>query len=122
MSFGEFEAFILAGIKKEFVPIYSRLLRHWDMEHAVWPYEVINQLVKKYGPCPEIDELIATRLVEAPGHNGFDQFKELHPLIREWYGDPAASPVYEAAERKLRNLGFDDVDALREVFGIEWGE
>ena len=119
-AFGEFEATILAGISRAFVPCYARLIATCDMEHAVWPYDVIASLVEKYGPCPEIDDLIATRLVEAPGHNGFDQFKELHPRIREWYGDPVASPVYAAAERKYLALGLGDVEGLREVFETDW--
>ncbi len=123
-SLGEFEAMILASANRKYIPFYTRLLRCWDMTHESHQhYQTIGDLARGQGPCPEVDDLITTRLVEAPGLHGFDQFKELYPFICEWYGDLLASPVFAAAREKMRTLGYDpDGDALREVFAGEWDE
>jgi hypothetical protein len=116
---GEFEAMMLAAANRQYVPCYTSLLRHWDMSHGSREqYYTINELVLAHGPCPEVDDLIATRLTEAPGH-GFEQFQELLPKIVEWYGDPLESPVYKCAAQKMERMGVTDHTGLQEVFATE---
>lgn len=118
---GEFEAMMLASGQRHFVPCYTTLLRHWDMEHETpEQHDTINTLVMAHGPCPEIDDLIATRLIEAPGQHGFEQFQELHPKIAEWYGDPLASPVYTCAAAKMAQRGVTNLAPLQEIFATDW--
>jgi nitroreductase len=120
---GEFEAMMLAVANRQYVPCYTSLLRHWDMEHeSREQYDSINDLVMAHGPCPEVDDLIATRLIEAPGQHGFEQFQELHAKIVEWYGDPLESPVYKCAEQKMKQSGVTDHTALQEIFMTDWSD
>lgn len=120
---GEFEAMMLAAANPLYLPCYTSLLRHWDMSHGTREqYDTINELALAHGPCPEVDDLIATRLVEAPGQHGFEQFQELHPKIVEWYGDPLASPVYKCAAQKMERMGVTDLSALQEVFATDWSD
>lgn len=93
---------MLAAANRHYLPYYTSLLRHWDMEHCTREqYDTITELALAHGPCPEVDDLIATRLIEAPGQHGFEQFQELHPKIVERYGDPLESPVHECAAQKM---------------------
>jgi hypothetical protein len=120
---GEFEAMMLAVANRQYVLCYTSLLRHWDMEHeSREQYDSINDLVMAQGPCPEVDDLIATRLIEAPGQHGFEQFQELHAKIVEWYGDPLESPVYKCAEQKMKQSGVTDHTALQEIFTTDWSD
>jgi hypothetical protein len=118
---GEFEAMMLAAANRQYLPCYTSLLRHWDMLHGTsQQYDTINELALAHGPCPEVDDLIATRLTEAPGPHGFEQFQELYPKIVEWYGDPLESPVYKCAEQKMARLGSTNHTALQQVFAGDW--
>jgi len=42
----------------QFVPLYTRLLRLWDISHAVHQRDVITEIVERHGITPETKELI----------------------------------------------------------------
>jgi hypothetical protein len=42
----------------QFVPLYTRLLRLWDLSHAVHQGEAVTEIVNRHGITPETKELI----------------------------------------------------------------
>lgn len=58
-QFGEVPATVLAAANKRYVPIYTDLLRVWDLDHAVRQFEVVEHLVEVHGKNAETDALTA---------------------------------------------------------------
>lgn len=119
-QFGEFESQVLAMQDTRLMPFYTRLLSHWDMEHSAEHEYTIDRLVERHGPCAAIDDLIAARLIDGAGNTGFEQFQELWPKIKEWYGDPLTSPVFKCAETRMKRRGVTELGPLRDVFSGNW--
>ncbi|MGB5988305.1 MAG: hypothetical protein WBG43_00980 [Marinifilaceae bacterium] len=47
---------------KKFVDYYSRMLLVWDMGHEVNQYDEVVDIIKKYGWCTEVEDLIINRV------------------------------------------------------------
>lgn len=63
-----------------FVPYYTQLLRLWDAEHEVETGNQVVAMVRKYGLCPEIRDLVGCFSLEL---DGSDETKHiLHELTR----------------------------------------
>ena len=62
------------------VPYYTQLLRLWDAEHEVETGNQVVAMVRKYGLCPEIRDLVGCFSLEL---DGSDETKHiLHELTR----------------------------------------
>jgi hypothetical protein len=57
-QFGEPLLTYLSLIDVQFVPFYTRLLRLWDMGHAVHQGEAVTEIINKYKITPETEDLI----------------------------------------------------------------
>lgn len=115
--FGQSETLLLAYHNQALVPLYAQMLSAWDMSHEGSQGDDIDLLIDRHGPCPQIDALIAARLVDGPGQHGFDQFTRLLPRIADWHGTPSQSAVFDQAALRMQARGVTDLTALRQVFG-----
>src|SRR5262245_32933126 len=57
-QFGEPLVTHLSLFDVQFVPLYTRLLRLWDISHAVHQDEAVTEIVNRHGITPETEELI----------------------------------------------------------------
>jgi hypothetical protein len=67
----------LALYSKEYVPRYTEYLEWHDMDHEVYEYQDIDEIMVKYGWCEETLDLAALRAGIACGQKGMEQFEEL---------------------------------------------
>lgn len=92
-QFGELGAAVCALQDLAFVPVYTRFLRLWDMDHEVNQSETISMIVKKHGLCPETEALLYTRCVDAQGQGGFAELEGAADLFEAKYDNLAEAPL-----------------------------
>lgn len=84
---------VFACAQVEFVPLFTRFLRVWDMDHEVNQSDAIITIVQQHGVCPETEELLFTRSVEAQGQTGHGDFEEVADLFAAHHGGLAKAPL-----------------------------
>ncbi|QDC08163.1 hypothetical protein FHY55_02400 [Oceanicola sp. D3] len=84
----------LALSNPRFVPHYARFMRHWDMSREQRQRDTIDQIVRRHGITPETEDLLFTRVVQAPGKTGEAQVEGLMDVLNRAYGDFMTSPLY----------------------------
>lgn len=77
-----------------FVPYYTRLLRLWDLHAEVHQVGVVDAIVRKFGRCAEVEELIFARVAETESQHGIEQLDDLYSFLLEQYGDFTSSDLY----------------------------
>lgn len=80
---GGFAAYKMAMTDKSFLPYFAELLGCWDMDHEVHEGDYIQKIIKKYGWCTEVGDIIISRSSEGAGQHGFEQLQYLEGFIRE---------------------------------------
>lgn len=90
---GEFGAAVCAIQDLAFVPVYTQFLRLWDMDHEVNQSETISMIVQKHGLCPETEDLLYTRCVDAQGQGGFTELEGASDLLEDKYDNLAEAPL-----------------------------
>ncbi len=113
VQFGEPLITLLALHDRRFVPLYTRLLAQWDMDHEVQQFEVIKLIVNTYGMCPETEDLLFCRAVTNPGQQGYDQIEDLFPLLQQAFGDFTQSALFE---RIVEAVYTSDLTHRKEIF------
>ena len=58
-QFAEVPAALLATADKRYLPLYTELMKVWDLDHAVSQFYVTEQLIELHGKTPETDALAA---------------------------------------------------------------
>lgn len=87
LPFGLQEAFALAFGNKRYITDFAKYLHSNDLDHETCQGFIIDMLVKKWGKCTEILNLIAARGILL-GQNGLYQIQELAEKMNiNVYGD-----------------------------------
>jgi hypothetical protein len=88
---GEVPASLLALNSPRFVPMYTRLLSAWDLDHGVHQNLVCIGIVKAHGRTPEVEELLYELGVK---HFNTDVFEALRETLSDQYGDFTKSDLF----------------------------
>lgn len=81
----------LATENADFVPLYTKFLAAWDMDHEVWQHDTIVKIIENHGITEQTESLIILRTGGAMGQRGFDTIEEVLPLLMQHYGDLAGT-------------------------------
>lgn len=112
-------AYQLAMADKRFIPYYSELLGHWDMDHEVYQGGHINEMIDKYGWCQEVESLLIARASVGAGQHGTQQIRDNEEFIRAHNSPLVESAFFQKLVKQMlkfwREFWDEDEDENREI-------
>jgi len=102
----------LAVVDLQFVPLYLRFLKYWDLGHEVFQTQEITAICNRHGWCDEIEELLITR-ASIDGQHGpeqvvFEQRDFIKAHCRPLDGSPFFRRLVTAMDRFNKSLDIDE--------------
>lgn len=105
-----------------FVPVYTRFLDLWDLEHGVHQNGIIAHLLKMHGQCAEVEDLLVKMVVKYGGDGDLIQY-DARPFLEEVYGDFPASKLFRRMVEEVHEnaAGGEDSSGERYIFNYTPG-
>ncbi len=82
---GEPGAYALCMYDEKYIPLYIELLLQNDLDHEVYQFEHIKNIVEKYGLTSNVIRLLANRVTVAHGQSGCENIENHYPQLMELF-------------------------------------
>jgi hypothetical protein len=106
---------VLALMDLSYVPVYTRLLTLWDLDHEANQAEIIDQIIERHGLVTNTEALLYCRIVENTGQHGYAKFRSVLDQLQRLHSDLADVPffrrVVEGLYEKDKKEGYHEITA-----------
>jgi hypothetical protein len=107
-AFAEPLVTLLALQDRRFVDAYRRFMNHWDMDHEVDQFDLIDLIVRTHKICAETERLLYDRATISAGQNGEPQIEDLYPILQHAYGAFTESSLFQRIVTWLHAKDMED--------------